>query len=429
MKIFGYEIARERKSAQFEDVLSRLIAAREGLLGATVTPENCMQSPTVQAIVKAIAERIAVTPVHVYRKGRKQGRETKEPLPSHPVAKLLQYPNSWQTRSDFFADAASCLVRYGNFYCYKGRGATGPIRYLKPLDPRAVTPKQDRGDDSITYYVSEENGQIREYPLSKMLHVRGQARNFVEGDSPVKDCAQSIALEILAERFGVSFFANGAVPLMVFKYSQGSAGFKSKEQESEFIDSFQRAFTGEKRHRAMLLPKGLESDDPVRIENDKAQFLETRQFQRTVICGAFGVPPQYAADLSRGTWNNVEQQSLQFSQDVIYPVVQKFEQALERDLLTEDDWRAGIVIRFNMDSILRADFKSRQEGLQLQRQNGVISANEWREIEGRNPLPTAKGGEDYLQPGNMLVAGQAPDMPEENSDGTEADTAGTEDAE
>ena len=52
------------------------------------------------------------------------------------------------------------------------------------------------------------------------------------------------------------------------------------------------------------------------------------------------------------------------------------------------------MIRFNLDSILRADFKSRQEGLQIQRRNGVISANEWREIEGKNPLKDAQGNYD-----------------------------------
>lgn len=89
---------------------------------------------------------------------------------------------------------------------------------------------------------------------------------------------------------------------------------------------------------------------------------------------------------------------------------------MERDLLTEDDWREGVIIRFNLDSILRADFKSRQEGLQIQRTNGVISPNEWREIEGRNPLSDDKGGEEYLRPGNMLVAGEDPEEPAKPAD-------------
>ena len=431
MKLLGYEIRRhqpEEKGAQFESVLMRIIAAREGAAGA-VTPETCMQSPTVQAIVKAVADRLSVTPVHVYRKTTRNGREWKERMPDHPVAKLLQYPNEWQTRADFFGDATSCLIRYGNFYAFKARGMTGPIRSLTPIAANAVQVMQDMTTGgALVYRVTEASGKVLEYPLSKLVHVRGPARNFIEGDSPVVDVSRAIALEIAAEKFGWSFFANGAVPLLLFKFMAGRKGFKTTEQENQFIDDFQSALGGEKRHRAMLLPSGIEVGDPVKIENDKAQFLETRKLQRTVIAGAFGVPPQYVGDLERGTWNNVEQQSLQFTQDVVYPIVQRFESALERDLLTDEDWRSGVVIRFNLDSILRADFKSRQEGLQLQRVNGVLSPNEWREIEGRNPLPEDKGGEEYLRPANMMLAGEDPeDDAEEDPEDDAADITIEED--
>jgi len=91
------------------------------------------------------------------------------------------------------------------------------------------------------------------------------------------------------------------------------------------------------------------------------------------------------------------------------PVAQAFEAAMERDLLTPNDRSGGIVIRFNLDSVLRADFKSRQEGLRVQRDAGALSADEWREIEGRNPLPEGSGGSDYLRPANFVVAGQEPE--------------------
>ena len=58
MKIFGWEINREQKLGQFETVLQRLVAAQSGGYGSLVNPENCMQSPTVHAIVTAISRRI-----------------------------------------------------------------------------------------------------------------------------------------------------------------------------------------------------------------------------------------------------------------------------------------------------------------------------------------------------------------------------------
>jgi len=106
----------EGKTAQFEDVLMRIVAAQEGTYGAYVTPESCMQSPTVHSIVTAISRRLSVTPIHVFQRSSSDQGEVKQKLPNHPVAQLLRKPNDWQTRVDFWQDAASVFVRHGRFY-------------------------------------------------------------------------------------------------------------------------------------------------------------------------------------------------------------------------------------------------------------------------------------------------------------------------
>lgn len=415
MKFMGFEFGREKsvqvteQKSQFEDVLSRLIAARDGTIAA-VTPESCMQSPTVHAIVTAISRRIAVSAVHVYQKTTSNGRDSKKPLPDHPVAKLLRRPNEWQSRVNYWQDSTSALVRYGNYFAYKSRGSTGPIRALIPLPNHSVDIKQNE-NYSLTYRVAQTGGQ-QEYPVSKMHHVRGAARDFYMGNSPIEDVRTAIALEVAAEKFGATFFQNGALPLLIFSFMQGSNGFKTQEEKKQFEEDFQEQFSGGKRFRGMLMPKGIDKPTPVNIENDKNQFLETRKYQRTVIAGAFGVPPHLVGDLERATFNNVEQQDSDFTLNVVMPYAQLFEAAMERDLLTDEDRANGTIIRFNLDSILRADFKSRQEGLRIQHQEGVISSNEWREIESMNPISDEDGGEDYWRPANMTVAGVDPIEPD-----------------
>lgn len=389
MKIFDFFRKPEAKDASFETVL-RLIAAAQGTLGGGVTPENCMRSPTVRAIVTAVSNRLAATPVHVYQTSMRNKREVKEKQPNHPIAQLLRQPNEWQSRYDYWQDAASSFVRHSKYIAKIGRGSTGPIRRLYPVNPSSVEIKQDPNTFALTF---RYNG-TQEWSFDKVHYVRGPARNFFSGDSTVSDISTSIGLEIAAEQFGATFFENGATPLMVFKYMQGAKGFKTPEDEKKFINDFQTMFSGSKRHRALLLPPGLESGDPVKIENDKAQFLQTRQHQRTVIAGAWGVPPQFVGDLSKGTYNNVEQQSEDFTLNVIMPITTAFEAAMERDFLTPADRNSGLKIRFNLDAELRAAFLDRQTGLKIQRENGVINANEWREIEGRPPRDD-EGGEEY----------------------------------
>ena len=132
----------------------------------------------------AISRRLAVTPIHVYQSGEENGRETKVKLPDHPIAQLLKKPNSWQSRTDFWMDAASTWVRYGNFYAYKSQGGSGRIAELIPLDPDTVEPKLE--DNRSFYYRIQQPGGNDDVQPDKILHARGRARNFIKGDSPIR---------------------------------------------------------------------------------------------------------------------------------------------------------------------------------------------------------------------------------------------------
>jgi HK97 family phage portal protein len=427
MKIGPLNIGWGRKDAglSIETVIRRLEAHYETFSGVSVTPENCMTAPTVHSIVTAISRRIAILPVKVYQTKASKNRASKEELPNHPVAKLLNKPNQWQDKTAFWLDATSNLVRHGNVYFYKSRGSTGPILQLLPLAPGSVDIKQD-DDWNVTYTAGLAGGGRREFRMDEILHARSASRNGIKGDSPVMDVREAIALEITAEKMGGSVFGNSAMPSLVFKHAATSRGFETEEEEKAFLDSFQAAYGGKGRFKTMMLPFGMELDT-VPVEAEKAQFLATRQYQRSVIAGAFGVPPHLVGDLSRGTFNNVEQQSLDFIVSVVLPYVRMFESAMERCLLTDEDRRGGIVIRFNLDAALRGDFKSRQEGLKIQREMGVINPNEWREMEGMNPISEDDGGEAYWMKGpsgqGEEPAAETPPEPEQQRNGQDRDEA------
>lgn len=406
------------EALSLDTLIRRLEAIYETSSGVSVTPENCEQAPTVKAMVTAVTRRFAVMPVHVYRKTTSAGRTKKEIDPNHPVERLLRKPNDWQASTSYWMDAASRLMRYGNFCAFKARGSTGPIRRLLPLHPGSVTAHQE-DDWSVIYRASLKSGVQEVIDPSRMHHARLSARDGLWGDSPVIDIREAIAMEIAAEKYGASVFGNGAMPGLIFKYAEGSQGHKNDEERNAFVEDVQRAYSKKGRFKAMLLPKGVDLGDPIKIENDKAQFLELRQYQRTVIAGAWGCPPHLVGDLSKGTFNNVEQQNGSFSTNVILPLARVFEAAMERDLLTDEDRLAGVIIRFNPDAVLRGDFKQRQDGLQIMRQNGVINANEWREREDMNPR-TDEGGEAYYEQGpsgqQPSTGGGGNDVPD-NQDG------------
>lgn len=400
----------EQKEITLNQFIERLKLAYQTGAGVSVNPENCMRSPTVHSIVTAISRRIAISPVGVFQVTVRNGREFKERQRSHPLEMLLAKPNEWQDRNAYFLDAASALVRYGVYYSHKARGRTdmegrrGPTRILTPLVSDSVRVKPQEADP--VFEVNFADGTFDTFDRQDIHWVRSGARDFRQADSPIMDVRESIALEIAAEQFGASFFGNGAIPLAYFKFMEGHLGFKDQADEDAFIDSFQEAFSKGNKFRGMLVPKGMEVELKD-IDHEKTQFNQTMQAIRNRIAGAFGVPPHLVGDLERATFNNVEQQDKDFTINVILPYVRMFEAAMERDFLTAEQRRDGYVVRFDLNEVMRADFKSRQEGLKIQREAGAINANEWRAIEGRNPISEEDGGEDYIRPMNFQTPAQA----------------------
>lgn len=139
---------------------------------------------------------------------------------------------------------------------------------------------------------------------------------------------------------------------------------------------------------------------PIAISPNEAQFLETRKFQIDEIARIFRVPPHMVGDLEKSSFSNIEQQSLEFVKYTLEPWIVRWEQSLNRALLSETE-KAAYFVKFNVDGLLRGDYQSRMNGYATARQNGWMSANDIRELENLDLIPDELGGNLYLINGNM----------------------------
>jgi hypothetical protein len=105
-------------------------------------------------------------------------------------------------------------------------------------------------------------------------------------------------------------------------------------------------------------------------------------------------------DLEKSSFSNIEQQSLEFVTYTLRPWLVRWEQAMQRSLLSEDE-KKNCFFKFNVDGLLRGDYQSRMNGYATARQNGWMSANDIRELEDMDLIPDELGGNLYLINGNM----------------------------
>ena len=152
-------------------------------------------------------------------------------------------------------------------------------------------------------------------------------------------------------------------------------------------------------HKVAVLEEGMKYT-PISISPNEAQFLETRKFQIDEIARIFRVPPHMVGDLEKSSFSNIEQQSLEFVKYTLEPWIVRWEQSINRALLSDSE-KAAYFVKFNVDGLLRGDYQSRMNGYATARQNGWMSANDIRELENLDLIPPELGGDLYLINGNM----------------------------
>jgi phage portal protein BeeE len=120
------------------------------------------------------------------------------------------------------------------------------------------------------------------------------------------------------------------------------------------------------------------------------------------------VPPHKVMHLLRATFTNIEHQSIEVVVDSITPWALRFEQEADYKLFGQN--RQGFFTSMDLKGLLRGDFKSRQEGLQIMRRNGALNADEWRRLEDMNETGV-DGGKKYLVEANMTTLEQVGNLP------------------
>ena len=101
--------------------------------------------------------------------------------------------------------------------------------------------------------------------------------------------------------------------------------------------------------RIAVLEEGVKYQQ-IAIPPEKAQFLETRKFQIDEIVRIYRVPPHMIGDLEQSSFNNIEQQSLEFVKYTLNPWVVRWEQSLQKALFTDKE-REEYFIRFKVDGL------------------------------------------------------------------------------
>lgn len=387
--------------------------------GKAVNERSAMQMTAVYACVRILSEAIAGLPLHLYEYGYDG---SKEKAVEHPLYFLLHdEPNKEMTSFVFRETLMTHLLLWGNAYAQVIRNGKGEVIALYPLMPnRMEVNRTDKGQLYYQYTTSSDDAPTVEGSTAVLmpedvLHIPGLGFDGLVGYSPIAMAKNAIGLAIATEEYGAKFFANGAAPSGVLEHPG------TIKDPQRVRDAWMSQFSGSRNAgKVAVLEEGMKYT-PISISPEQAQFLETRKFQINEIARIFRVPPHMVGDLEKSSFSNIEQQSLEFVKYTLDPWVIRWEQSLQRTLLSSEE-KKRYYFKFNLEGLLRGDYASRMTGYATARQNGWMSANDIRELENLDRIPVELGGDLYLINGNMLPLGNAGAFANLNSQAKEEET-------
>ena len=342
--------------------------------GVDVTPKAVMQLDAAWSCVRLISETIATLPLSMYERTAR-GKRLASQHAMHFV--IHDQPNVDSTASVFWeAMVASMLLRGA------GRAEKlmvgGQVVGLAFLDPdKLVIGRNLQGRK--TYNYPRPNGEMREIPVDRIWTIPGFTLDGINGVSVIAYGAKVFGTAIAADKAAANTFKSGLLQTIYYKVNT----FLKPDQRAEFKKNLAGTI---ERGEAPLLEGGTEAGT-LGVKPSDAQLLESRGFSVESICRWFRVPPWMVGHTEKSTsWGTgIEQQMIGFLTFTLGPWLRRIEQAISKDLLKPSE-RARYYPKFAVEGLLRADSAGRSAFYASMVNNGILTRDEVRELEDREPM-------------------------------------------
>ena len=361
--------------------------------GVPVNESTALSASAVYAAVRVISETIAQLEWEVYERQDDANIERYD----HPLRQLLDVsPNVEMTAFSWRIAMLTSYYLHGNMVAEIERDRAGRPVALWWLHPSRVSVHRDPMG-TLFYSVTDQTGAngVR-IEAANMYHVPLLASDGITGKGLIQRARDSIGLSIGMEEYSGSQFKNGARPGGILKHP-GKLTVQARGNIRDEWDAMHRGT--DKAGRIAVLQEGMEFQ-AMQMSSVDAQLLEQRQFQIAEIARWFNIPPHLLRDLSRATFGNIEHQSIEYKTYTIRPLAVAMQQEAHRKLFSDAE-KPTFFTELDLDDLSLADLNSRYTAYAVARQNGWMNANEIRDREGMNPIPTPDG-DAYLVNGNMV---------------------------
>ena len=327
----------------------------------------------IYAAVTRIANTVASIPVHVYK-----GRERQD---TYPLEKLLNLsPNPSMSAYIFKQTMEAFRNTEGMAYALIIRNGLGEITRLDVLDPTRVRPLIERDSREIWYDITLE-GKTYPIPGYMVLALKHMSANGISGIRPLDVLRGSLDYDAEVKEISLNQLDGINHGVMLEVPGQALDETRKAQIVADFLDAYESS-----GQRVLVLEGGIKATTFNQSPVD-AQLMDVERITRNRVATVYNLPPHMLGDYSDTSFSTAEQQMQEFLQLTVIPIVQQWEDELNRKLLSDADYKVGYRFRFDTDSLIRADMVAMANKYQMAIRGGWMRINEVREREGLPPDP------------------------------------------
>ena len=347
--------------------------------GVNVTEDSALGVPAMWAGVNFISSTLAALPLNLFERDGDDRERSDDALQSV----LHDAPNEEWTSYGWRKYSECRTLLHGRSYTFIQRDiARWPIA-LWPLDPLKTTPKKIATDAGPrTTYEYRQGDRTLVYASADVIDIPFMmGSDQVSHVRPTQRLKSALGLAIAMQEYAERYFANGGVPPLALEGPLNSPS-AIQRASADLTKAVQQAAADGRM--VLPMPAGHQLK-PLGYDPEKGQMTEARLFQLQEIARVLGLPPVFLQDLSKGTFSNTEQQDLHVVKHTMTQWLRCWEQEMNLKLFPTPKLRAKYFVEFNIDGLLRGDFKTRMEGHAQAIQNGISTPNEVRRKENAPP--------------------------------------------
>lgn len=423
MRLFGFDLSLRRaapleRASEVVGVAKAAVPAlsmqsvfggilgylREGVAGGwqrgltTQTREEMTANSAVFACITRIATDIAKLRLRLVQ--QQTDGTWLEVIGASPFWAVINKPNHFQNRVQFFINWLSSKLLYGNTYALKARDARGVVQRLYLLSPRCVTPLVTPSGDVYYQLAGDELAGIPgglTVPASEIIHDRGLTLfHPLVGVSPLHAAGMAANQASKIQSNSAQFFANMSRPSGMLT----APGTIDQPTADRLKLSWEENFGGENIGKLAVLGDGLKYE-AMTIPAEQSQMMTQLEWTSADVARCFQVPLYKINSGPMPTAGNVEALESQYYSGCLQIQIEAIELCLDEGLGLVDVSERRLGTEFDIDGLLRMDTTALSAALAQQTGAGITKINEARR---RLNLPPTEGGNTcYLQQQNYSL--------------------------